>query len=55
MSFERVIGTYDESCAVDAFNLRLYSTDKTAVMCEVLSDHTILDTEAGVSYSNNQR
>ena len=49
-------GTYDESLiAVDAFNLRLYSTDaKTAVMCEVLSDHAILDTEAGVSYSNNQ-
>jgi hypothetical protein len=50
-------GTYDESLIeVDAFNLRLYSTDaETAVMCEVFSDHAILDTEAGVSYSNKSR
>lgn len=47
-------GTYDASLiAVDAFNLRLYSADaQTDIMCEVLSDHAVLDTVAGISYSD---
>ena len=47
-------GVYEDALiSVELFNLRLYSADaSTEVMCEVFSDSALLDTESGVSYSD---
>ena len=47
-------GVYEDALiSVELFNLRLYSADaSTEVMCEVFSDSALLDTESGLSYSD---
>ncbi len=48
-------GVYEDALiSVKYFNLRLYSADaSTDVMCEVFSDSALLDTESGISHSDD--